>query len=141
MPDRIPARRHPHQVFIGALCIVAGVPPLVGGPRSGSLAATLPGWLLLVWSAVLVAGGTLVVVAALVRGTLHGMYLEACAHLPLALMTVAYGAALIIVTGHRGITSAAIVLGFGVAEAARFRQVYRTLRHIHGVLEQAGSDA
>lgn len=141
MPDRIPARRHPHQVFIGALCVVAGAPPLLGGSRSGGLTGTLPASLLLTWSLVLVAGGALVVAAALARSTLRGMYLEACAHLPLALMTIAYGSALLIAVGLRGVTSAAIVFGFGVAEAARFWQVYRTLRHIHGVLEQAGGDA
>lgn len=139
MPDRIPARRHPHQVFIGGLCVVAGAPALLGKTQPSSLAASLPAWLLAVWSLVLAVGGVLVVAAAIVRAPLRGLYLEAAAHLPLAVMTIAYGSALVAVNGVRGVSAAAIVFGFGVAEIARFVQVTRTLHHLHGVLQAGGN--
>lgn len=140
MPDRVPARRHPHQVFIGALCVVAGAPAITGRTHSGSLAATLPAWLIVVWSVVLVAGGVLVVLAAVVRSSLRGLYLECVAHLPLAIMTLAYGYALISVNGAKAIPSAAIVFGFGVAEFARFRQVTGALHRLGAALGKVGGD-
>ena len=136
LPDTIRARRHPHQVFIAGLCVVAGLPILAGGPAPGTLAAAIPPWLLGVWSAVLVLGGALVVAAAIVRHDLAALYLEGAAHLPLAVMTVAYAVALIAAGGARGLVAAAIFLGFGVASAVRFAQVTAALRRVRSALRR-----
>lgn len=135
----MPARRHPHQVFLSLLCILAGLPILFGGPRPGSLSAALPGWLLAVWSVTLVTGGSFLIAAAVTRSIIRALYLEAVAHLPLAFMTLAYASALLGVIGVPAWSSALIVLAFGCASAVRAFQVARTLRGLtRAVRKQVG---
>lgn len=140
MPDTIPARRHPHQVFVAGFAILAGLPVLLGGPSAGSLSASLPGWLLAVWGFTLTVGGLAILGAAAVRSAITALYLEAAAHLPLAIMAYAYAAALVNLAGIRGLSAAAIVAGFGLASTVRAAQVIRTLRRLgRAVQRQVGA--
>ena len=132
----VKARRHPHQVFIAAFAVLAGLPILVGNPQPGSLNATMPSWLVFVWAATLALGGAAVLAAAVVRNEVHALYLEASAHLPLALVALTYCAALVGLAWPASIAPAAIVAGFGCASAVRFVQTERSLGQLRRVIAE-----
>lgn len=121
----VPARRHPHQVLVAALLMVSGLPILLGGARPGSLNQSLPTPLLYLWAAVAVAGGAMVVTAAIV-GPISALYLELIADVPLSIVCFAYSISAVMVGGPRAIVAAAIVTAAALAFLVRARQVYRT---------------
>lgn len=137
----VPARRHPHQVFMAALLMVSGLPILLGGPRPGSINASLPTPLLMLWAGVLTLGGALVVLAAIVP-PLAALFLELIADPPLAVMCLVYAASVLMVAGSRGLVPVALVTGLALAFAIRAIQVMRTLTLLRRELsrrEEAGS--
>jgi hypothetical protein len=113
----VPARRHPLQLLVAAMCVLSGVPVLFGGPRPGSVSATLPGPLVLVWAAVLVLGGLAVVVAAVLPSPVTALYYELAAEPPLAVMCGVYAGCALVFGGLNALVPAAIVLGAGIALA------------------------
>ena len=139
MQRHVPARRHPDQVLVAALLVVSGLPILFGGPRPGSVSATLPEVLVYLWAGVLVLGGVLVVAAALVRSAELGLYLELAAHPPLAVMLWVFGASAVAVGGGKAIVAASIIGGIGLARTVRTVQVVRTLAKLRRDLKQGGS--
>lgn len=125
----VPARRHPHQVLVAALLVVSGLPILLGGPQPGSINETLPGPLVYLWASAIVAGGAMVVAAAIV-GPLAALYLELIADPPLSLMCLVYASAVWTVAGLRGAVPVALVMAAGLAFAVRARQVWLTFRQL-----------
>ena len=123
----VPARRHPHQVLMAGLLVVSGLSVLLGGTRPGSVNASLPTPLLFLWAAVLTAGGTMVVAAAIVK-PLAALFLELVADPPLAVMCVVYSASAAMVGGYRAVVPVALVTGAAAAFAIRAVQVFRTLK-------------
>lgn len=124
-------RHHPHQVFVAGLCVLTGLPVVLGGPKPGSLAAAMPGELVLVVAACLSVGGGIVLAAAAVRNLLTALYLELVADLPLALCLASYTAALVAVPGHHKIGAIITFGGAGIAFAVRFIQVMKAFRRLH----------
>jgi hypothetical protein len=134
----VPARRHPMQVFVAALCALSGVPILFGGPRPGSVNEALPDALVFVWAAVLVAGGLAVVVAAVLRSPVTALYFESAAELPLAIMCAVYAASVLSFGGLNALVPAAIVSAAGAAFAVRSWQVFATIRALRRLLTEGG---
>jgi hypothetical protein len=132
VPDtgQVVARRHPHQVLIAVVLVSAGLPVVFGGPRPGSLSASLPGWLIAVWAVVLVVGGLMVIGAAVVRSALTALYLELAADLPLAFMCVVYAVSVWLVAGVRGFVPALFSFGFAAAFVVRGWQVQHALSRV-----------
>lgn len=134
----LPARRHPDQVSIAALLVLSGVPILAGGPRPGSVSATLPEALVYLWAGVLILGGLLIVAAALARSPEAGLYLELAAHPPLALMMWVYALSALVVGGGPAIVAAAVIGGFGLARTVRTVQVLLALTELRKDLRRKG---
>lgn len=134
-------RRHPHQVLIAGMCVVTGLPVLFGGPRPGSLVATLPPLLVYTWAATFVLGGAMIVAAALVRSVMHALYLELVADLPVGLTAITYSAALVSITGTRGVASALLFGGAAAAFFVRFYQTVRATSRVREALRRTGNDA
>lgn len=57
--DPLHAGRHPFQTFMLALCVISGIPLLLGEPRSTSVEALLPGWVATAWGLSLTVGAVL----------------------------------------------------------------------------------
>jgi ABC-type Na+ efflux pump permease subunit len=134
----VPARRHPHQVLIAGLLMVSGLGILLGGPSPGSVSASLPPWLLLLWAGVITLGGAMVV-AASVAPPQWALFLELAADPALSVMCVVYSAAVLDVAGSRGAVVIALVGGVAAAFAVRAVQVFRTLRAVRRqALREAG---
>ncbi len=130
-------RRHPHQVLIAGMCVVSGLSVLLGGPRPGSLTATLPPALVYVWAATFTFGGALIVAAAIVRSVLWALYLELVADLPMALTALTYAAALAVVTGWRGFASMLLFGGVAAAFFVRFLQARRAVIAVRQTLRES----
>lgn len=120
------------------MCVVSGLPILLGGPKPGSVTAALPVGLVFLWAGTLALGGVLVVLAALVPKLTTALYLELTADLPLALTTVTYGIAVPLVAGYSGVPTSAVFTGASVAFAIRWAQVYRTVRTLRAALARPG---
>lgn len=134
----IPARRHPDQVLLAALLVVSGLPILFGGPRPGSVSATLPEVLVYLWAGVLVLGGALIVAAAVVRSPEVGLYIELAAHPPVAVMMWVYALSALVVGGGPAAVAAALIGGFGLARTVRTVQVLRSLAKLRTDLKRKG---
>lgn len=117
------------------MCVLSGIAILVGGPRPGSIAATLPTAFLYLWAATLTFGGSLIVVAAVVRSLTTALYLELVADLPVSIAALVYAVAVVYTAGGVGIFSAALVLGASAAFLTRFVQALRTVRTLRRSLE------
>lgn len=108
----LPLLLHPFQIFLSALCVVAGLPFLLGfTPEPGSLESLLPSWLVLWWGGNLVVGGGLSFV-----GVAFG--LKVVERLGLALLAPAafiYGGGILIDAGAQAFIGGAIILAFGMA--------------------------
>ena len=118
----------PFELFLAVLCVVSGVPTLLGViPRPGTLSAQLAPWLVFCWSFLLVAGG-LAVIWGIVRRNESVERLGVSVLFPTAL---AYAVAIFATLGATGLIAACIVAAFGLAcgihaavltEAERVRQ-------------------
>jgi len=125
----VPGRKHPMQVLVAGLLVIAGLAVLLGGPRPGSMGALLPLPFLMVWAAVLVVCESMVVAAAIVKPT-RAIFLESVAHLPLAIMLAVYALSVLTVAGGRGLVVELIVTAIAAAHAIREWQVLRVIRKL-----------
>jgi hypothetical protein len=110
-------RRQPHQIFLCAWCVLAGLLFLAGvAPAPGSLAQLLPTWVLWCWYLLLTAGGLTGVVGAFWprRRVYTGLQLERASMIFLSSGTCMYMIAMIAAAGVRAIGAA----GFMAAWAA-----------------------
>lgn len=128
-------RRHPMQVFVAGLLTLSGIPILAGGPQPGSLSSALPDPLVYLWAVVLVAGGAMVVTAALVRSPETALYFEFAAEPPLALVLSAYAIGALVAAGLQAVVAVALSLGLAAAFTVRAVTVYRKIRGLRAALE------
>ena len=113
---------HPFEVFIGFLCVLAGLPLLFNGPRPGTIEETLPSFLVTVWGLELLAGGILTLLGLAIASTL----IEQLGLSLLSAASAVYGIVLLTVAWPASIVSAAITLGLALACFSRVRSMRRT---------------
>lgn len=107
----------PFEVFIGFLCVLAGIPLLFNGPGPGTIEEALPRFLIILWGVELVAGGVLTLAGltfASLRTEQFGLALLCAA-------SAVYGLVLLVFAWPVSIVSSAIVVGFSLACFARIR--------------------
>ena len=126
------------QLFIMVLCLLASVPILLGqAPAPGSIDATMPSWMVRSWSATLLIGALVVIIAYLIADRVTSIIVEQFGSVCLGAAATLYGVAIFLLQYDKGgAISAAIILGFA---AARFFQVYqyqKVLQKVHVVMAQ-----
>lgn len=134
----VQARRHPYQVYTGALLVIGGLPSLVGAHKPGSINAYLPMLLVYVWAAVVVAGGAVIVAAAVAKSPVTGLYLERVAHGPIAMMCAVYAGSVMALAGFRAAFAASLTAGIAAAAVVRAVQVSKTIRALRKVISEGG---
>lgn len=120
------------------MLLLSGLSILFGGPKPGSVNTALPTPLVVIWAAVMAAGGALVVLAAVVP-PLAALYFELVADPPLAVMCLVYAASVFMLAGWRAAIPVALVTGAAIAFAIRAVQVIRTLKAVHRELLREGN--
>lgn len=131
------ARRYadlePFEVFISALCVVAGLPLVFDGPAPGTLEQHLPVILVKLWGLELSGGGVLTLLGLALTGTPRGTRIEKSGLLFLATAAGVYALVLVLVAWPASVASAAILVGFSGACLWRRSSMKRTaVIHVKG---------
>jgi hypothetical protein len=106
---------HPFELYLAGVCVLSGVPLLIGEPAPTSIEALLPPLLVRLWGFELLLGAGLVLFGLLRPRS----RLERVGHTLLAPAAVVYGAAIVTVVGVPGVLAGTLVAGFGLASATR----------------------
>lgn len=118
----------PMEVLLFEVFIVDGVYQLFHGAKAtpSTIAALLPYWLLVVWTVMLVVGGTVGL-----AGRLWAMWqVERAGLAVIASATIAYGMAIVYEGGLRGLVAASIDLSIGVAFLIRYRVLGQAAKQV-----------
>lgn len=143
--DPFRAGRHPFQRYLLGLCVVGTLPLLFGKPSAGSIEASLPPFVVLAWSALLIGGCLLALLGVYwplrepvtPQSFVQALFLE---RLGLAIVwptALVYSAIIVMSAGVRGILVAALVAGFGWASRRRMKDCARTFQRAIGEREQS----
>lgn len=124
------------QVFVAGLLTLSGLPILFAGARPGSLSETLSEPLLHIWAIALVAGGTMIVSAAIVPKPITALYLELAASPPLAFVLFAYASGAVQVGGDRAVVATSLAAGLAAAYIARATRAWQRLRKLRTELRK-----
>lgn len=118
-PLVIAGRHRPHEILLLALSLLIGVAYSIGAPPPTSLAASLAGWAVLVWSIGLALSGGIGLVGVFwsLRFEQAGMLLGAAALL--------WYAAAVTPFGWRALFAGGISLAWATANLARAVQIQR----------------
>lgn len=134
-----PAARHPvdpRAVFVLVLCLVSGIPLLLGVTDPGSIERTLPHWALLLWGGGLVLGA-LTTLAGMSRQTAGGVIAEQIGSVTVGAATLFYGSIILLnaaspkgdgITGST-LLGAGIIFAWGAANLWRWFQLQSYLKH------------
>lgn len=116
----------PYGWFLALLCVLSGLPTMLGLNEPSGIDALLPAWLVLGWGACLTIGGLgLLCGLTSIRGSRDGYHVVTrlpCYRLGLRLLAIAsvvYAYAVASVAGWGAVTLAAILLAFAGANGVR----------------------
>jgi hypothetical protein len=145
--DPLHAGRHPFQTFLLALCVVSGIPLLLGAPPTASAAALLPPWVVTAWGASLAIGAGVAIAGSYwpKRNYATALTLERIGLVVVGPAALLYGAIIVIYAGAAGAVPASITTGFGVASLIRSHDLGKIVRraiageHSAPVLRENGS--
>ena len=123
--DPLHAGRHPFQSYLLTLCVVSGLPLLVGRVAAGSIAAYLPPALAFAWGLSLCLGSVTALVGSHWRGDYaNALTLERMGLLLAGSAGVAYATVIIFTAPlSAGLVSAGLCLGFGASCIVRARDI------------------
>jgi hypothetical protein len=121
---------HPWAVWVCALCLLNGIPLLLGAAPPDSIEATLPPWGRIAWGVVLTVGSAAVLAGMFWPGSdTDALLVELVGMLAVGVGCVVYASALLTLDGSPAPRSGvAIIGGFGVACLWRVWAAERTLR-------------
>jgi hypothetical protein len=107
--------REGFEIYVLALCLLAGAPLLFGAERPGSIQSLLPEQWQFVWSLFLVGGSALALAGIFWPHRATGLILEQVGMVPTAVASLTYALIVLITMGWTSIVPVAVVVGFGVA--------------------------
>lgn len=133
-----PSPRHTSHVFLLGLCVFSSLPTLFGRAKApGSIEATLPFTYVVVWAIILTSGAIVSLVGVYWRHRLTGLLIEQFGMLFVSVATLYYTGILVSITRLDGLQNSAIIFGFGVACAIRYRQIQRYFKQVKEVRQKA----
>lgn len=129
--DPFRAGRHPFQVYLLFLCVVSGLPILLGlAPDQESAITQLPEWQERAWGASLVIGATLGLAGSYfpVRFYASALTIERIGLIFCGSAGLVY-AGIVAATANNDLLTAAVILGFGIASVRRARDLGTVIKH------------
>lgn len=130
MRTRLDTGRYPFEMFILALCLLSGIPLLLGNPKPMSIDTLVPGWAATLWGVGLSGGAGLALVGIAWRERITGIILEQIGLVATGLASLFYVLCIVLVVGKAGVSGAAVIGGFGVACLWQWWQLERLLARI-----------
>ena len=126
--DPLRAGRHPFQTYMLVLCVISGLPLLLGHVTAGSISASLPGWLATTWGAFLLVGSTTALAGSYWRGDYAtALTIERIGLIIAGAAGLAYAAVVFLNASNLPfidrLTGGAIILGFGASCVRRARDI------------------
>lgn len=127
--DPLSAGRHPFQVFILALCLLSGLPILVGQYTAGSVEETLNAGIAYAWGASLVFGSATALVGSFLPRASYGtaVIMERVGLQVTGYAALIYATIIALQGNLGGVLATGIVGAFGAACLARARDIGRVL--------------
>lgn len=129
------SRVRAHEVALLASSTAIGVGMLVAAPSPQSVASVLPRWLIVVWAALFVLSGAIVVGAVFWRGNMvRALFAEAAGLLFNCWPVGTASISVFVFNGSRGFLAGCFFAGWTVANVWRCVQIVREIK----VLERSG---
>ena len=115
--DPLQAGRHPFQTLLLILCLLSGVPQLLGITTASSVEATLPTWLGIAWGVILIVGPAVALAGARFwrRNYATALTMERAGLYLTGAAACVYALCIFALRGVEASMAAAIVLAFGLA--------------------------
>jgi hypothetical protein len=114
--DPLHAGRHPFQTFMLSVCLVTGVPLLIGQPIAGSVNELLPAWMAFGWGMSLFLGAAIALAGSYWPRTNYAtaLTLERAGLVIVGPAAIVYAAIIPLFSGDtKGLVATLIALGFG----------------------------
>jgi hypothetical protein len=126
------------QAFVMALCLIFSLPVFFGdAPAPGSIEASMPSWMVVAWSVVLILGAGTVLGSYLVRDRIVGIIVEQFGSVCMGVAALFYSVAIFTITyDEGGAIPGAIVLGFAVTRFVQAYQYQKFLNNVRVVLDE-----
>lgn len=121
-------RQRPHEVLFLVWSLIFGVAGLTTAPAPTTVAALVPHWETLAWSATLAVSGAVGLVGIALRRWVLGLQVEAGAQLIGTGALLIYAAAVFIVGGWRGLFAGGLIVMWMAANLWRVWQISRDLK-------------
>lgn len=121
--------RHPHEVFLLAVCVLISISALATGARPQSVEETFPFWIGVTWYAGLIIGSSVALYGIRMKN-ITGLLLERAALRELIVLSGLYVATAIFTAPkvwYSGL-GVAVIIGFTAANVVRARQITLDLR-------------
>lgn len=122
--DPLHAGRHPFQTFMHLLCVVSGIPLVLGVATPNSVRAELPDWIGFMWGLSLLMGSVLALVGSFWQGDYtNGLTIERIGLIISGAAAAMFGVVLLSFAGAPALVSACLTFGFGIACIVRARDI------------------
>ena len=132
--------RHPFQLWVLGAFLVGGVGVLLG-PDPSSMDALVPDAIATAWAVILVLAAVGGLTAAVWPDPATSWLIERTALLPVGFAALAYSVAVWNVAGQRGLVSALLIAGVGIASLRRAWEVTRNLRRLRLIAPRAPEES
>lgn len=130
--------RHPFQIYILALCLLTGIPTMLGiAPKPGAIESLVPPLIAVVWSYTLVIGAAMGLGGSFWRNRGTGLILEQLG-LSFAGYSCLFYAVILVVYAwaQGGLVAASVITGFGLSCLIRSHQIQQYLNRVNGVAKR-----
>lgn len=132
--------RHPFQLFILVMCVVSGMPTLLGeAPTPDSLEASSPLWFVYAWAATLTVGAIVTLVGMVWTNRFVGVLIEQVGLVAVGSAAVLYGVVVFLRGFEAGAAfPASVIVGFGVSCLWRWKQLQRYVKSVLSLVDGIG---
>jgi hypothetical protein len=135
--DPLRAGRHPFQAYLLALCVISGLPILIGQVGASTIEESVPYWLAFSWGLALFLGAAAGLLGTYWPGDYtNGLTVEQIGLAVVGSAALVYGIIIVITGGVPRFIPAAITVGFGLSCLRRARDIAYIIKiaiqHVNG---------
>lgn len=130
--------REGFEIYTLGLCLLAGIPLLIGNSRPGSIQSLLPESWQVIWSIFLVGGSLVALIGIFLPNRVIGLLLEQFGMIPTGVAAISYAVVVLVSVGITGVIPVAVVGGFGVACIRRWFRIQNAFKKAEVLAKRRG---